>query len=119
MKNIDKCPFCSNGLIEYKKINIRGKSTNVFSCSNASWYSEDGELFELSKDSTCSFRIWGNSLQKWGKKQITLKEVKALLRGDDVIVNLWSFKAKKKYKKYLTLSKDYGVSVVWDIDIDD
>lgn len=117
-KNIGKCPFCENGNIIHKKMNVKGRQTNVFTCSNASWYSEDGELFELSKDSTCSFRIWGNSLRRWGKKQITPKEVKMLLQGKDVIVKLYSFSAKKEYFKYITLDKEYGISVIWDINIE-
>ncbi len=118
-KNIGKCPFCDSGFIIHKTIVTRGMPTNIFVCSNASWHSEDGELFELSKNATCSFRIYGNSLQRWGKKKITTKEVKTLLEGKDIKVKLYSFRAKKEYYKFITLDKEFGISVLWDIDIKD
>ena len=114
-KSIGKCPFCNGGQIIHSKVAVNGKQTNVYSCTNASWYSEDGEMFELSKNATCSFRIWGNSLQKWGKRSITPKEVKSLLQGKDVKVKLYSFKTKKEYYKYICLNKEYGISVIWEI----
>jgi len=115
-KLLGKCPYCKNGQIIHSKMQVKGKITDVYTCSNASWYSEDGELYELTKNATCSFRIWGNSLQKWGKKTITPKEVKSLLQGKDVKVKLYSFKTKKEYYKYICLDKEYGVSVIWEID---
>ena len=117
-KIIGKCPFCKNGKILQEKKEVNGRQTNVYTCSNASWHSEDGEMFELSKKATCSFRIWGNSLQRWGKKNISPKEVKSLLKEEEVKVKLYSFKAKKEYYKYITLDKEYGISVIWDINID-
>jgi hypothetical protein len=100
-----------------KKI-VRGANTKVYTCSNASWMSEDGEMFELSKNATCSFRIWGNSLLKWGKRGIGIYEVKDLLNAKDVKVRLFSAYAKKEYFKYMILDKEYGVSILWDINID-
>jgi len=114
--SIGKCPFCKDGQIIHTKKAVNSKQTNVYTCSNASWYTEDGEMYELAKDATCSFRIWGNSLQKWGKRSITLKEVKSLLQGKDVKVKLYSFKTKKEYYKYICIDKEYGVSVIWEID---
>jgi len=99
-----------------KKI-VQGKNTKIYTCSNASWMSEDGEMFELSKDATCSFRIWGNSLYRWGKRGIGISEVRKLLNGDDVKVRLFSRHTKKEYFKYIVLSQEYGVSVLWDTDV--
>lgn len=116
MSIIGKCPYCDGDIILEKK-QVRGKNTKVYTCSNASWYSEDGEIYELKKDATCSYRIWGNSLLKWGKKGIGVYEVKQLLKGEDVAVRLYSYQTKKEYFKYLALSKEYGVSVVWDVEV--
>ena len=117
MSVIGKCPYCTNGLINIEKKPVNGKNTKVYTCSNASWYSEDGDMFELSKDATCSFRIWGNSLLKWGKRGIGVYEVKKLLKKEDVKVRLFSYQSKKEYYKYIILDEQYGVSVLWDIDI--
>ena len=119
MSLIGKCPYCSDGMVIMEKKLVNGKNTKVYTCTNASWYSEDGETFELKKDATCSFRIWGNSLLKWGKRGIGVFEVKKLLLGEDVDVRLFSYRAKKEYFKYITLDKQYGVSVLWDMEVEE
>lgn len=77
-------------------------------------------MFELTKESTCSFRIWQNSLRKYGK-YLKQREIKELLSGNDVIVTLYTqgFKPKKTYQKYITINEEYGISVIWDIDIEE
>jgi hypothetical protein len=117
MSIIGKCPYCDDGMVHMKKMQVNGKNTKVYTCSNASWYSEDGELFELTQNATCDFRIWGNSLLKWGKRGIGVFEVKKLLQGEDVEVRLFSYHSKKEYHKYITINKEYGVSVLWDVDV--
>ena len=117
MSIIGKCPFCTDGLVNIEKKPVRGKNTKLYTCSNASWKSEDGEMFELSSNATCHFRIWGNSLLKWGKKGIGPYEVKQLLAQKDVVVRLFSYQRKTEYFKYITLDEQYGVSVLWDIEV--
>jgi len=117
MSIIGKCPYCDDGEVFLDKKIVNGKNTKVYTCSNASWYSEDGEIYELKKEATCSFRIWGNSLLRWGKRGIGVFEVKKLLQGDSVDVRLFSYRAKKEYFKYIVLDKEYGVSVLWDIEV--
>ena len=118
MSIIGKCPYCKNGKIILSKKEVQGKNTKLYTCSNASWTSEDGEMFELSTNATCSFRIWGNSLLKWGKRGIGVFEVKKLLRKEEVAVRLYSYNAKKEYYKYITINYEYGISVIWDIDVE-
>lgn len=117
---LGKCPYCKDGQIEIRKKEVNGKKVELYACSNASWYTEDGEMFELTQDSTCSFKIWQNSLRKYGK-YLKRREVKELLSGNDVIVTLYTqgFKNKKTYEKYICLNEEYGVSVLWEIDIDE
>ncbi len=117
MAIVGSCPYC-DGAVKMEKKQVNGKSTKVYTCSNASWFSEDGEMFELSKNATCKFRIWGNSLLKWGKRGIGFYEVKKLLKEKSVVVRLFSFKTKKEYYKYITLDEQYGVSVLWDCEVD-
>jgi hypothetical protein len=117
--SLGACPFCQNGSIHYTKKPVRGKMTKVYQCSNARWITEDGELFEPTVDSTCTFRIFGNALARYGKKFIGPKEVRALLQQKDVVARLYSFQAKKEYRKYMILSQEYGVSIDFETEVDD
>jgi len=112
---LGKCPYCDDGSIEVRDKEVSGKKVKLYACSNAHWKSEDGELFELRDDATCDFRIWQNSLARYGK-WLTYKEVRELLDQENIEIELLSKKHGKKvyYNKFLTLNREYGVSVIWD-----
>ncbi len=112
---LGKCPYCSDGLIEVRDKEVRGRKVKLYACSNAKWETQDGEMFELTSESTCSFRIWQNSLSKYGK-WLTYKEVRQLLKKESIEVELLSKKYGKKiyYNKDVVLNQEYGVSVIWD-----
>jgi hypothetical protein len=114
---VGKCPFC-DGIVSYTTKEIQGRKTKLYSCSNHKVITEDGETWELSSDATCSFKIFGNALQRYGKKFIGPKEVKKLLEGEEVIAHLYSFTTKTEYKKYISLNKEYGVSVLWEMEVE-
>ena len=115
--SLGTCPSCRLGEINYEVKKIQGKSTKLYSCSRGKVATEDGEVWEQVGD--CGFRIFGNSLKIWGKNSLSSTEVRRLIAGNEVVVHLYSFNKKVKYKKYLELSLKYGVSVIWDIDIDE
>ncbi|WP_304544787.1 topoisomerase C-terminal repeat-containing protein [Sulfurimonas microaerophilic] len=112
---LGKCPYCENGEIEVRDKEVRGKKVKLYACSNAHWKTEDGEMFELREDATCDFRIWQNSLAKYGK-WLSYKEVRELLSEGEVEVEFVSKKYGKKlnYTKYIVLNQEYGVSVLWE-----
>ena len=112
---LGKCPYCKDGVIVVKKKEVRGKKTELYCCSNASWVSEDGELWELSKDATCSFKLWQNNLAKYGK-WLKHKEVRELLENKKIEVELVSKKYGKKipYTKTVILNRAYGIEVLWE-----
>ncbi len=112
---LHKCPYCKDGNIEIRDKEAKGKKVKLYACSNAHWMSEDGELFELTKESRCSFRIWQNALSKYGK-WFSHAEVKELLKNGTIEVEFVSKKYAKtiKYKKDVILDFEYGVSVVWN-----
>jgi Zn-finger protein len=112
---LGKCPFCDNGNIEVRDKEVNGKKVKLYACSNAHWISEDGEMYELKQDATCSFRIWQNALARYGK-WLSYKEVRELLEDKILEVELLSKRYGKKiyYKKCITLDHDYGVSVIWE-----
>ncbi len=112
---LGKCPYCEDGEIETREKLVRGKKTKLFACTNAHWKSEDGELWELRDDATCGFRIWQNTLSRYGK-WLSCKEICGLLNDGELEVELVSKKwgKKIKYTKTIMLDREYGVSVVWE-----
>ena len=112
---LGKCPYCKDGQIEVRDKEVSGKKVKLYACSNANWKTEDGEMFELTEKSTCDFKIWQNSLAKYGK-WLVYKEIRELLEEEELEVELLSKKYGKKvyYKKHIVLNQEYGVSVLWD-----
>ena len=112
---LGKCPYCENGSIEVRDKEVSGKKVKLFSCSNFNVITEDGELWEPTQDSSCDFRIWQNTLSRYGK-WLTYQEVRVLLEEQELKVDLVSKKYAKKinYTKHIVLDKEYGVSVCWD-----
>jgi hypothetical protein len=115
-KILGKCPYCSNGQIESRDIQVDGKALKLYACSNAHWHYE-GDFAELTGDSTCSFRIFQNQLQRWNKKKISEKEIRMILVDGQMEVEFYSARVKKTYKKSVVLDEEYGISVEWDKDI--
>jgi len=112
---LGKCPYCEDGQIEVRPKEVGGKKVKLYACSNAHWTSEDGEMFELREDASCGFRIWQNTLARYGK-WLSYSEVRELLREGEIEVELLSKKYGKKiyYTKTIILDREYGVSVLWD-----
>jgi hypothetical protein len=112
---LGKCPYCDDGMIEVRDKEVSGKKVKLYACSNAHWKTEDGEMYELTLDSTCDFKIWQNSLARYGK-WFSYKEIRELLSDENIEVELLSKKYGKKvyYNKQVVLSPEYGVSILWD-----
>jgi len=112
---LGSCPYCDDGSIEVRDKEVSGKKVKLYACSNAHWKTEDGEIFELADDATCDFRIWQNSLARYGK-WLSYKEVRELLSEESLELELLSKKHGKKiyYTKTIALNQEYGVSVIWD-----
>ncbi|WP_415396828.1 hypothetical protein [Sulfurimonas sp. CS5] len=112
---LGKCPYCDAGSIEVRDKEVSGKKVKLYACSNANWKTEDGEMYELTQESTCDFKIWQNALARYGK-WLSYKEVRELLVDESVEVELLSKKYGKKvyYSKNIVLNQEYGVSVLWD-----
>ena len=112
---LGKCPYCEDGKIEVRTINVDAKPIKLFACANAHWHFEN-DFAELTKESTCSFRIFQNQLRRWNKKAIGENEIRTLLKEQQVKVRLYSANAKKEYFKWVVLDKEYGMSVLWEED---
>jgi len=112
---LGKCLFCKDGQIEVRDKEVSGKKVKLFACTNANWTTEDGEMFEVTENSTCDFRIWQNSLAKYGK-WLQYKDIRTLLNNEELELEFISKKYGKKiyYKKQVVINKEYGVSIIWD-----
>lgn len=117
-KTLGKCPYCDDGQIEVRKIEVDAKPLKLYACSNAHWKFEF-DMCELADDATCSFRIFQNQFLRWNKKAIGENEIRTVLAEQQVKVRLYSARAKKEYFKWAVLDQEYGLSIVWDVDIDE
>lgn len=114
MKTLGKCPYCDNGEIEIRNLNIQNQKVKLYACSNAHWEIDVGDTAVLTEDSTCSFRIFSNQYLRYNKRSIGEKEIRTLLRDGEVEVRFYSSKSKSEYFKFLILDQEYGTSVIWD-----
>ncbi|MEA1955573.1 MAG: hypothetical protein U9N02_03665 [Campylobacterota bacterium] len=112
---LGKCPYCEDGSIEVRDKEVSGKKVKLYACTNANWKTEDGEMYELTSDSTCDYKIWQNALARYGK-WLSYKEIRELLENESIEVELVSKKyaQKVKYNKHIVLNQEYGISVIWD-----
>jgi len=112
---LGKCPYCNDGNIEVRDKEVSGKKVKLYACTNAHWRSEDGEMYELSEGATCNYKIWQNSLAKYGK-WLSYQEIRELLENETIELEFLSKKYGKKiyYKKHIVLNEEYGVSIIWD-----
>ncbi|WP_345992828.1 hypothetical protein [Sulfurimonas sp. HSL-1716] len=115
-KILGKCPYCKDGRVEVRAIQVQGAPLKLYACTNAHWHYES-DFAELTSDSTCGFRIFQNQLRRWNKKAIGENEIRTLLKEQQVKVRLYSANAKKEYFKWIVADREYGVSVVWDEDV--
>lgn len=112
------CPKC-NSKIEIREKNIKNKRVILYACEKANWKTEDGELFELTKDSSCDFKLWENALSRYGIKKLKKSDIIKILNNEECILNLKSKIKKKEYEKYAVLDLDYGVKILFDLEVED
>ena len=111
---LGKCPYCEDGDVEVREREVRGKKVKLYACTNAHWMSEDGEMYELTPESKCHFRIWQNGLARYGK-WLNYKEVRRLLSNGELELEFVSKKYGKKihYTKKVVIDLEYGITVLW------
>jgi len=105
---LGKCPLCEEG-------NILEKD-NSFGCSKA--FFEEDSFGEGNVNTGCNFYIFKESFKRYGKNKIYSSEVKKILRGDDCIGVFRSKFKREKYKKYIVLDLEFGVSIDFDTEVE-
>ena len=116
LTGLGKCPCCEDGVVLMDRKIVRGAKMRVYSCSNTKIATEDdGETWE--RVGSCNYTIWGDALKRYGGS-ISPNNIKELLSEGQFVAELKS-KSGKAYEKYVVADEEYGVSVLWDIDVED
>jgi hypothetical protein len=114
---LGKCPYCDGNVIA-KKSMANGKKVNLYSCENSKKEYDDSDQFVFSSDSTCTFRVYSNAFLRWNKRSFSKYEMKNLLEDGQATIRLHGRKGTSEYFKYVITDKEYGVSILWDEEVD-
>ena len=115
---LGKCPYCKGDVILIKST-ANGKKINLYTCENAKKEYDDSEQFVFTADSTCTFRVYSNAFLRWNKRSFSKYEMKKLLEDEQVIIRLHGRAGTKEYFKYVITDKEYGVSILWDEEVEE
>ena len=114
---LGKCPYCKSNVVAIKST-ANGKKVNLYTCENAKKEYDDSEQFVFTSDSTCTFRVYSNVFLRWNKRSFSKYEMKKLLEDGQVVIRLHGRKGTSEYFKYVITDKEYGVSILWDEEVD-
>lgn len=117
MSRLGKCPYCE-GSVFSSKISVQGKTIKLYSCENAKKEYDESDAYVFSHDSTCTFRVYSNAFMRWNKRSFSQYEMKKLLEDEQVVVRLHGRKGTSEYFKYVIPDNQYGVSVLWDEEVE-
>jgi len=112
------CPYC-DGIVTSRKINVQGKTIKLYSCQNAKKEYDESEQYVFTADSTCRFRVYSNAFLRWNKRSFSEYEMKKLLKDGQAVVRLHGRAGTGEYFKYVITDQEYGVSVLWDEEVEE
>ncbi|MBL3519372.1 hypothetical protein ACNSOL_02675 [Aliarcobacter lanthieri] len=113
---LGKCPNCGANVLAINTV-AQNQKVTLYTCENSKKEHDDSFQFVYTNDSTCNFRVYSNVFLKWNKRGFSKYEMKSLLENGQVAIRLYSKKIKGEYFKYAMLDKDYGVSILWDEEV--
>ena len=114
---LGKCPYCKSNVVAIKST-ANGKKVNLYTCENAKKEYDDSDQFVFTSDSTCTFRVYSNVFLRWNKRSFSKYEMKKLLEDEQVVIRLHGRKGTSEYFKYVITDKEYGVSILWDEEVE-
>lgn len=114
---LGKCPYCAGNVLAIKST-ANGKKVNLYTCENSKKEYDDSEQFVFASDSTCTFRVYSNVFLRWNKRSFSKYEMKTLLEEGQATIRLHGRKGSSEYFKYVITDKEYGVSILWDEEVD-
>lgn len=113
---IGKCPYCEGNILS-QKITVQGQKINLYTCENAKKERDIGDDYVFSTDATCTFRVYSNTFLRWNKRSLSENEMKNLLKDGQITIRLHGRKGTREYFKYVVTDKEYGVSILWDMEV--
>ena len=113
---LGKCPYC-DGNVFSGKMTARGQKINLYSCENAKKEHDVGDDYVFTPDSTCTFRVYSNTFLRWNKRSLSEREMKNLLQQGQITIRLHGRKGTREYFKYAVIDEEYGVSILWDMEV--
>ncbi|RXJ95120.1 hypothetical protein CRV00_05020 [Malaciobacter molluscorum] len=113
---LGQCPYCKSNVIS-KKITAQGKQIKLYTCENSKKEYDETDSYVFTSDSTCRFRIYSNALFRWNKRSISEYEIKKLLKDEQIVVRLHGKKGDSEYFKYAIPHEEYGISILWEEDV--
>lgn len=114
---LGSCPFCKGNVLSIKTM-AQGKKVKLYTCENAKKEHDDSDQFVFTADSTCTFRVYSNAFLRWNKRSFGENEMKRLLNDGQTIIRLHGRKGTGEYFKYVIPSLEYGVSILWDEEVE-
>ncbi|PHO10722.1 hypothetical protein CPG37_02450 [Malaciobacter canalis] len=112
------CPYCKGNVIS-KKITAQGKKIKLYTCENSKKEYDESDSYVFTADSTCRFRVYSNVFLKWNKRSFSENEMKRLLKDEQIVIRLHGRKGTKEYFKYAIPHEEYGVSILWDEEVEE
>ena len=104
-KILGKCPLCDGNIIQRE---------NSFGCTNANWEQD----FDNLENDGCQYSIHKESLKRYGKRKITVSDIKSLFKKGFFIAKLRS-RYKQEYFKYVYINEEYGLEVDFNSEIEE
>ena len=118
MAILGKCPYC-DGKVLSRKINAQGKEIKLYHCEHANKEYDESDQYVFTAESTCTFMVYSNALLRFNKRSFRALEMKKLLQEGQIIVRLHGRKGTKEYFKYVIPHKEYGLSILWEEDVEE
>ncbi len=115
---LGKCPYCNANVVS-RNMTVNGKQIKLYSCENSKKEYDDSEQYVFTHDSTCTFRVYSNAFLRWNKRSFSENEMKKLLEDQQTIVRLHGKKGSGEYFKYVVPHEEYGVTVLWDEEVEE
>ena len=114
---LGKCPYCDGNVIARNFV-AQGKKIKLYTCENAKKEYDESESFVFTADSTCTFRVYSNAFLRWNKRSFSQHEMKKLLQDGQITIRLHGRAGSSEYFKYVIPNKEYGVSILWDEEVE-
>ncbi len=117
MNILGQCPYCNANVISKNTI-AKGKKIKLYTCQNAKKEYDESGQYVFTQDSTCTFQVYSNTFAKWNKYHFSKYEMSQLLQNSQIIIKLQGRYKKNEYFKYAIYNKEYGVSILWDEEVE-